>query len=131
MISKELLSEVLGYPKNIPYGNEGKTYKLNIVSSPYINENGKPDDIYFQTDAPGLGVNLINVYKLAHKCRLWAYKQGFLIGSNCRQGITVIDIDTHTVLNHFDVDIEDFTEFEIKACQWILEGTYMQTTKLT
>ena len=71
--SKELLTEILGYPKNIPYGNEGKTYKLNIVSSPYINENGKPDYIYFQTDAPGLGVNLINGYELANKnLKEWA-----------------------------------------------------------
>ena len=59
---------------------------------------------------------------LSNKCKEWAYKRGFLIGSNCRQGITVIDINTHTVLNNFDVYIEDFTEFEIKACQWILEN---------
>ena len=124
MISKELLSEVLG-----------DEYKDRLVDWFQVEDNylrtyydcGKYD---LQGRPTGLGIE-INIHELAYLCKEWAYKQGFLIGSNCSQGITVTDIDTHTVLNHFDVDIEDFTEFEIKACQWILEGTYMQTTKLT
>ena len=110
MISKELLSKVLGYEVKEVLGMLENSANKTILS--YIFEDASLNE----------GKRIINIYELAHKCKEWAYRRGFLIGSNCRQGITVIDINTHTVLNHFDVYIEDFTEFEIKACQWILEN---------
>ena len=107
MISKELLNEVL--QKEAEIGDK------SILGESYVE---------YKIVLPGGGkiIRDVNIYELAYKCKEWAYKRGFLIGSNCRQGITAIDINTHIVLNHFDVDIEDFTEFEIKACQWILEN---------
>ena len=136
MISKELLSEVLGYPKNIPYGNEGKTYKLNIVSSPYINENGKPDDIYFQTDAPGLGVNLINVYKLVHKCKEYAYIQGYVISSGLTPVLGVNKDGWAEVFSSstpLDGKLHTFKQLSepeaiFKAAQWVLDN--VKTTSL-
>ena len=101
MISKKLMSELMN----------DKVKSISIMNNTIF--------IYFENNNQEY---FIDIYELAYKCKVWAYKRGFLIGSNCRQGITVIDINTHTVLNHFDVDIEDFTEFEIKACQWILEN---------
>ena len=106
MISKELLSVVMGV----------EIYKIIILDN-YIRYTLMED---YEDIAQDLYE--INIFELAHKCKEWAYKQGFLIGSNCRNGVTVTDINTHTILNHFDVDFEDFTEFEIKACQWLLDN---------
>ena len=106
MISKELLSVVMGV----------EIYKIIILDN-YIRYTLMED---YEDIAQDLYE--INIFELAHKCKEWACKQGFLIGSNCRNGVTVTDINTHTILNHFDVDFEDFTEFEIKACQWLLDN---------
>lgn len=106
MISKELLSVVMGV----------EIYKIIILDN-YIRYTLMED---YEDIAQDLYE--INIFEFAHKCKEWAYKQGFLIGSNCRNGVTVTDINTHTILNHFDVDFEDFTEFEIKACQWLLDN---------
>ena len=123
MISKELLCE-LGYGKVTHIGNVVGLYNMDCLrfECERIISSGRSDGKFISTNI----TFHIAIEVLAYKCKEWAYKRGFLIGSNCRQGITVIDINTHTVLNHFDVYIEDFTEFEIKACQWILENKYLK-----
>ena len=104
IISKELVYEVLG---DLQEDETILESRLHLKT------------LHFKTE---YGEDTINIYELAHKCKQWAYKQGFLIGSNCRNGVTVTDINTYTILNHFDVDSEDFIEFEIKACQWLLDN---------
>ena len=117
----------------------------------YINENGKPDDIYFQTDAPGLGVNLINIYELAHKCKEWANsvldkygKHGYVLTSKnleifnskfsnapiinkavCYIGLLIL-VDTYGTSG--DLQFKHYTQADsepkaiFKATQWILDN---------
>ena len=106
IISKELVCEVLDIDERLC-----RLDKLIDNTLFFYTLNNTGEDQHY-----------INTYEFAHKCKEWAYKQGFLIGSNCRNGVTVTDINTYTILNHFDVDFEDFTEFEIKACQWLFDN---------
>ena len=65
----------------------------------------------------------INIYELAHKCKSWAYEQGYLIGLNSRQGVTLIDINTNNVLRFISInDLSLLIRFELNLCQWILEN---------
>lgn len=69
------------------------------------------------------GVYRINLYELAHKCKEWAYNQGYLIGLNNRQGVTLIDINTNMVLRYIPLDnLEKVVETELNLCQWIKEN---------
>ena len=102
MISKKLLESVLD--KEIASIN----IEENILN--YIED--KVD--YFE----------INIYELAHKCKEWAYKRGFLywyensglfikIMYSCKVDF-VIDIGEYK--KPFEIDID------FKACQWILDN---------
>ena len=60
---------------------------------------------------------------LSNKCKKWAYKQGYLIGLNSRQGITLIDRNTNMTLRYISIDsLEQLVRFELDLCQWILDN---------
>ena len=67
MISKQLLSEVLGV-KNLDSDIGLCIDKVNVIYGIIIND----DDIDYYS---------INIYEFAHKCKEWAYVQGYIINS--------------------------------------------------
>ena len=103
-ISKELLSIILGE----------KAYDIKCVSDNIIS---------FYTDYDQY--EEINIYELAHKCKVWAilnhYDFTILIDTIViyNEGIQI-----YTIYNTLEDD--NFIPFdpiyEIKACQWILEN---------
>ena len=104
MISKELLREVLG---------EDRATSCNKLE--------------METDNSFLVVDdwiTINIYELAHKCKEWAYKRGFLYWyENSRLFIKIM----YSCKVDFVLDIGEYKKpFEIdidfKACQWILDN---------
>lgn len=126
MISKELMSEVLGY---------------RVLSNILIQEEIiiKLNFEYFQTKYEN---DEINIYELAYKCKEWACKKGYSI-------ISISDFDIrHDTIDNYDKyyftayinmnlfpelnkkeythlhDINSSTEPEaiFKACQWILDN---------
>jgi hypothetical protein len=108
MISKELLSEVLGfdvYECVFGSGQAGNTSK-NVINA--VRENGT-------------GV-IINIHELAHMCKEWAFNSfGISISSGIvedgKEWWCGIGID-NTI--DFYADTEQQSVFE--ACQWILEN---------
>ncbi len=103
MISTELLSKVLNFPFNsitdIQYDN-------NLL-------------LYTTYSLPTHKYKEINIYELAHKCKEWAFKEGFVVQSNINnQGAYAIINDTGEIF-HIQADTELKAIF--KACEWILE----------
>lgn len=108
MISKELLGEVLG--------ETIKSFKTDSVNVRYqcIVEDGHDDTI--------------NIYELAHKCKEWAYNNGFVLTSSyitselknlkCPCGIMPKDERFETV--HI-TNASTEQEAIFQACQWILD----------
>ena len=109
MISKELLSEVIGY--KVDYiASSGNTY------------------IGFHTE---MGGKNINIYELAHKCKEWALSKGYYISliideddkTKCRYVLNLSWNDGYEV--DFIIASEPYsteTEAIIKACEWILDN---------
>lgn len=103
IISKELLSEVLGY----------------TISSLYI----APNKTFIEVHSEGVDKRF-NTYELAHKCKEWSIKHGYLISSGLtfyENGYFEIYIDPQ---GDIIKDGNSNTELEaiFKACQWILEN---------
>ena len=114
MISKELLSSVLGLTvvKGLELEGIVLWYKgiVNINNQPYAKELN------------------INIYELAHKCKEWAYIQGYVIFSKIRLNSSYascyFDISgKHDYEDgyHNDFRAECEPEAIFKACQWILD----------
>ena len=115
MISKELLSEVLNL-------NMWKTDSLNIS----IDENKVYCNGIFLGD---LGYQqssyVVNIYELAHKCKKWAFNNGFGLTS----GLLNYSKTKIAVLENIDllmpkISFTGNTEPEaiFNACQWILDN---------
>ena len=105
MISKELLSEIL-------------SVKIARIE--------KFEDIidygFYSKDEPGrICSSTINIHKLVYKCKKWARYKGFMIGTDLDR-INIWSIKDRIILNHYEVYPEDYMEFEVKACEWILNG---------
>ncbi len=79
MIKHELLSEVLGYECTMPYYTEGQVNIQLFVKGAF-------------------NVSSINIYELAHKCKEWAFEQGYALYIKIRPDI----LDLKDV-NHFYV----------------------------
>lgn len=121
MIDKELLSAVLG-EEYIDRLVEVISIEDNLMRTYYDCGSGAPT---------GLGLE-INIYELAHKCKEWAFNEGFTLSSS-KDGIDEWCIELY---NHLADDINDYrlnidfdafdatTEPEaiFKACQWILDN---------
>lgn len=119
-ISKELFENVMG----IKLGNIHNTEQELLVT----NEVAMFTDI-LKTYKLGYPIDTINIYELAHKCKEWAFNNGYEL----RNGR---DIDVKEELCYFceykqerqlDYSNSDYflaeTEPEsiFKACQWILD----------
>ncbi len=105
MISKELLSEVLGI--------EGM---LEIIIS------GKEVDFHYGDINTSTIMDTINIYELAHKCKEWALKQGYEI-VELSHNIEVYKhsfevYSTNNIKHKIPYDLKRF----FKACEWILEN---------
>lgn len=112
-ISKELLSEVLGIN--------------SILMGPILEPENKIGYLVYgsQNTLQEIRSNhkQINIYELAHKCKEWAFKQGYsYLGNKGLINIyskteTIVAIMDENVVNWFDVYID------FKACEWILKET--------
>ena len=120
MISKELLSKVLD--NEVPY--QVKVHKIII-------KNNSLNYFYNSKDSGG-GLfeanEYINIYELAHKCKEWAYIQGYVIFSKIRLNSSYAScyfdiIGKHDYEDdyHNDFRAECEPEAIFKACQWILD----------
>ena len=115
MISKELLSEVLGAevefaPTCLELANGSKCIEWKKVTK--------------AESHTAVGFQGINIYELAHKCKEWALKYGYQLHSAMRNGNLPIGMLTYEqdVLRHyFKADTEP--EVIFKACEWLLEKT--------
>lgn len=111
MISKELLSEVLGLKVWKVLDCNMNTLRYCI----YPNEGDEPSEYMFP----------INIYELAFKCKEWAYENKTLCGYN-------IELKSYKSENDYwlcelmseDITFSADTEPEaiFEACQWILEN---------
>lgn len=109
MISNELLSEVLRLHCGIKsIKNSGVIYWFDCIGE--IREHS------------------INIYELTHKCKEWAYKEGFIIDTgfhkyhinqfkaNCYGWVS----SNINIKQHFSECTEHKATF--KACQWVLDN---------
>ena len=119
IISKELLSEVLGY--KILSVKDLKDGRNNIsFDHERINNMGLISDY-----------NFINIHELAHKCKEWALRNNFCIISttftaeeddieeNWKKGINYAWAELHNNDKLFRANTEPEAIF--KSCQWILD----------
>ena len=67
------------------------------------------------------GKRIINIYELTYKGKVWAKNKGYVVGTDLDK-VNVWSIKERIIVNHFEVYFEDYLEFEIKACQWILDN---------
>ena len=106
MISKELLSEVLG--KKVVFVELEETNTINAMF--------------------GIDGKLINIYELSHKCKEWAFDKGYALLSGIDNKTFEVP-KTVCTANYklynswsykcFYADTE--TETIFKACEWIME----------
>ena len=101
MISKELLSEVLGHDDIC---NE-RIIQNKLL---YMCKNDGMIDYEYE----------YNIYELAHKCKEWAYNKGYEIVSLSHM--------IRIYKNGYEVYYTNSTLFDLdmffKACQWILDN---------
>ena len=122
MISKELLIEVLGSEYKHRLVDWFQTDEDNFLRTYY--DCGSYDD---KGRPIGLGLE-INIYELAHKCKEWAYKKGYILTPWKRDGewygCEVRDITSEDIVM---INGKTYTRSKLepeaifKACQWILE----------
>lgn len=103
-ISKELLSEVLNHTVILEIDIDFEDSKVG-----YLLDN---KNWYF-----------INIYELAHKCKEWAFKQGYSYLGN--KGLINIYSKTETIVAIMDENVVNWFDIYIdfKACEWILKET--------
>jgi hypothetical protein len=103
MISKELLSEVLGVD----------IVKFDSFSSSIL-------DVEFKRFSHEEGIKL-NIYELAHKCKEWAYRNNYGISVHTSEiSGYIVEIQCCFSVTNFHNMNEPEAIF--KACQWILEN---------
>lgn len=123
MISKEMSKELFEQVMDIKLGNIYNKEQELIAT----------DKAAMYTDISkeyriGDSIDIINIHVLAHKCKEWAYKQGYVILSgHSAYGIGVFFCSCKGWLSeNYDkrIEINHNTEPEaiFKACQWILEN---------
>lgn len=111
MISKELLSDVLG----------ANTIEMNPI---YERNNMVGYLVHGPQETPSQvhqNHRQINIHELAHKCKEWAHLKGFMV-----QSYPYNDIYRADLLKSIDVDevFKRNTEPEaiFAACQWVLDN---------
>lgn len=116
IVSKELLSEV--------FTSNQQEFKIDSVKNNIVKYSWLCEEQFGYGGVNCKWVSFeINIYELAHKCKEWAYEQGYLIGLNCRQGVILIDRNTHMTLRYISIDgLDQVVKFELNLCQWLLEN---------
>jgi len=104
MISKELLSKVLGYKQPDVIKLYGKTDVTLVFGDDMVS---------------------INIYELAHKCKEWAKRTGFMIESDNMNEARVYPTDENGWILKKEIEFLEDSEPEavFKACEWILKKT--------
>ena len=112
MISKELLSVVLGIPsQHIRYNDTTNLYEIF-----------KEDLFNWSDGSYGRWGNLeINIYELAHKCKEWAVNLGYILYSTVHGYECYIDSRSFIDNTPIRFLAESEPEAIFKACQWILD----------
>lgn len=109
MISKELLCAVLGFKSIL---------KLEIDT------NGEYDpvaSIYYTAEDTEEGYLLLNIYELAYKCKLWAFKHDFMLNTlilRANGKTWYCEDDYRTTFTTWKADSEP--EVIFKACEYLL-----------
>lgn len=115
MISKELLSEVLGYtPFKIDKIKQVGGIGLTLI---LLNQDGTVRSYQ-------------NIYQLAHKCKEWALSNKYMIDSNISPTFKEVNngiVGTSLIYNLNNMESKRFqsdTELEaiFKACEYIMEN---------
>ena len=102
MLSKELLSEVLGYKVSVTrIGNVD--YNNNLLY-----------------DLSSDDTESINIYEIADKCKKYALSNSYIIGTIDRE-VIVYSREYRVALKVFIGNISE-TQAIFKACQWILDN---------
>jgi hypothetical protein len=116
MISKELLSDVLGY-------RVSKSYIDDTQDVQYV-------DVFLEGDDTGI-YDSINIYELAHKCKEWAWSlhpSSLFIGTVKEEikwcCFVSFGVSIQPIYNETRKTFYESTEPEaiFKACQWIVEN---------
>ncbi len=102
-----LLSEVL----KIELLENSVVQKENIIAYLFISEE-------LGISAPRIGS--LNIYELAHKCKEWVLRQGYLIDTR-NQGMTTVIYKSKIVFVAISKQEGDTLESDFKSCEWILE----------
>lgn len=106
MISKELLSEVLGIGVYQSIRKDEYAYndvKLNIINTELL-------------------YNYVNIYELAHNCKLWAFANGYYL-TIYNDAIDVVLQSNCKILENVTNDNFMYDpNLVFKACQWILDN---------
>lgn len=105
MISKELLSKVLG--------NKVKSIRLVEKYDGKLNKRVNGLHVTFEGY-----VENINIHEIAHRCKEWAWQNGYIISSFPTPAYWRVVVGSRKV---FIADNE--TEAIFKACEWILKET--------
>lgn len=123
--SKELLNEVLEYPKEVVANVE---YIINIIDEPYFLDN-YTSTIWFNTDNVGLGVCKINIHEFSNKCKEWAESvgpHGFSLSSGTTDEYSMTGCEETRWMCEIAYSPNEVfygkTEPEaiFKACEWIM-----------
>ena len=112
MISKELLSDVLGEDVS------GVSIIGNVVNYTIEDYETEEDGELVYVD---IGQN-INTYELAHKCKEWAYKQGLIIENFFAFGDARCRVYNTKWEEIYKCVMDTESEAIFKACQWILDN---------
>ena len=106
--SKELLSEVLGH-------KIWKVMDCNMGTLRYCiypNKGDEPSEYIFP----------INIYELAHKCKEWAFNNGYYLNIYNDAIDVVLKKSCKIVENITDGSFKYSPMLVFKACQWILDN---------
>ena len=113
-ISKELLSEILGYEVNEILGMLEKGMNRTMLS------------YTFKDTSLNNGKRLINIYDLAHKCKEYLLDEGYYIVIHPFK-VELFKKDTNSFIRDFQYPIPSKSmPYDIKrivySCQWILDN---------
>ena len=114
MISRELLSEVLGT----------KTIQMN----PILENNNMVGYLVYGSQDTITQIRSnhkqINIYELAHKCKEWALSQGYYFELNICLSVVHLKLWKEVGITKLFKSFKGIKEIEVyyKACQWILDN---------
>ena len=122
VISKELLSEVL--QKDLSY-----ILDPSMIISIYKVMGSRSILRYTIKRSVSNNHESINIHELAHKCKEWAYKQGYILMSTIRTNSSLAICEFSKSGKH-DYEDELYNNFRAHteheavflACKWILEN---------